>query len=314
MVNLTIYIPTYNRLEKLKNCLKCIKHNIKGYEDKVCVYVSNNGSTDGTREYLDSLEWVRKRHNEVNLGYSKNFVHAYDLPFQSKFVWIIGDDDYVVPGTIKDLVQRTKYDVDFIFCNTMAFSPEDEQKIWEMYPEVPDGAIKGKYPGEVETTFEKLIDPNVADTLLGELMVICFRQSAVRWSQSLKHHEEFENEGRHRQAHNVPLIECFTKDTKVLYVQKPRTFNFWGTAEWLGDYDYVFPVIILWLIKKYRKFVGEQKYQELLGYYFSLMGNSIKRQIEGTSTAKPFSNDIKDVLLRTFEEYASNSNRNGKQL
>ena len=311
MINLTIYIPTYNRLEKLKNCLKCIKHDIKGYED-VCVYVSNNGSTDGTREYLDSLEWVRKRHNEVNLGAAKNFVHAYDLPFQSKFVWIIGDDDYVIPGTIKDLVQRTKYDVDFIFCNTMAFSPEDEQKIWEMYPEVPDGAIKGKYPGEIETTFEKLIDPNVADTLLGELMVICFRQSAVRWSQSLKHHDEFENEGRHRQAHNVPLIECFTKDTKVLYVQKPRTFNFWGTAEWLGDYDYVFPVIILWLIKKYRKFVSEQKYQELLGYYFSLMGNSIKRQIEGTSTAKPFSNDIKDVLLRTFEEYASNSNRNGK--
>ena len=272
----------------------------------------NNGSTDGTREYLDSLEWVRKRHNKVNLGAAKNFVHAYDLPFQSKFVWIIGDDDYVVPGTIGDLRKKTKYDVDFIFCNTMAFSPEDEQRIWEMYPEVPEGAIKGKYSGEIETTFEKLIDPNVADTLLGELMVICFRQSAVRWSQSLKHHDEFENEGRHRQAHNVPLIECFTKDTKVLYVQKPRTFNFWGTAEWLGDYDYVFPVIILWLIKKYRKFVSDEKYHELLGYYFSLMGNSIKRQIEGTSTAKPFSNEIKDVLSRTFEEYASNRNRNGK--
>ena len=292
MVNLTIYIPTYNRLEKLKNCLKCIKYDIKGYEDKVCVYVSNNGSTDGTKEYLDSLGWVKKRHNEVNLGAAKNFIHAYDLPFESKFVWIIGDDDYVIPGTIKDLVQRTKYDVDFIFCNTMAFSPEDEQKIWDSWPEVPEGAIKGKYPGEVETTFERLIDPNVADTLLGELMVICFRQSAVRWKQSLKHHDEFENEGRHRQAHNVPLIECFTKDTKVLYVQTPRTFNFWGTAEWLGNYDYVFPVIILWLIKKYRKFVDDQKYQELLKYYFSLMGRSIQRQLEGTSTARPFTREV----------------------
>ncbi len=303
MINLTIYIPTYNRLEKLKNCLKCIKDDIKGYEDKVCVYVSNNGSTDGTREYLDSLEWVRKRHNEVNLGTGKNFIHAYDLPFESKFVWIIGDDDYVIPGTIKDLVQRTKYDVDFIFCNTMAFSPEDEQKIWEMYPEVPDGAIKGKYPGEIDTTFEKLIDPNVADTLLGELMVICFRQSAVRWSQSLKHHEEFENEGRHSQAHNVPLIECFDKNTKALYVQTPRTFNFWGTAEWLGNYDYVFPVIILWLIKRYRKFVSEQKYKELLGYYFSLMGSSLHRQFNKTSTAKPFSEGIQAVIVDSFKEY-----------
>ncbi len=143
MVNLTIYIPTYNRLEKLKNCLKCIKYDIKGYEDKVCVYVSNNGSTDGTKEYLDSLGWVKKRHNEVNLGAAKNFIHAYDLPFESKFVWIIGDDDYVIPGTIGDLLKKTKYDVDFIFCNTMAFSPEDEQRIWESYPVFAAGDVLG---------------------------------------------------------------------------------------------------------------------------------------------------------------------------
>jgi hypothetical protein len=134
-------------------------------------------------------------------------------------------------------------------------------------------------------------------------MVICFRQSAVRWSQSLKHHEEFENEGRHSQAHNVPLIECFDKNTKALYVQTPRTFNFWGTAEWLGNYDYVFPVIILWLIKRYRKFVSEQKYKELLGYYFSLMGSSLHRQFNKTSTAKPFSEGIQAVIVDSFKEY-----------
>ena len=301
MISLTIYIPTYNRLSKLKNCLKCIEYDIKGF-DNVCVYVSNNGSTDGTKEYLDSLDWVRKRHNEVNLGAAKNFIHAYDLPFESKFVWIIGDDDYVIPGTIGDLLESTSRDVDFIFCNTMAFSPEDAERIWESYPQVPNGAIKGKYAGQVETTFEKLIDPNVADTLLGELMVICFRQSAVRWLQSLVHYDEFESEGRHRQAHNVPLIDCFNKDTRALYIQTPRTFNFWGTTEWINDYDYIFPIIILWLIKKYRKFVSDEKYKQLLEYYFSLMGGSIKRQFEGSSPAKPLSDDIKNVILNTFAE------------
>lgn len=304
MIALTIYIPTYNRLSKLKNCLKCIEYDIKGF-DNVCVYVSNNGSTDGTKEYLDSLDWVRKRHNEVNLGAAKNFIHAYDLPFESTFVWIIGDDDYVIPGTISDLLENTSRDVDFIFCNTMAFSPEDAERIWDSYPQVPNGAIKGKYAGQVETTFEKLIDPNVADTLLGELMVICFRQSAVRWSQSLVHYDEFESEGRHRQAHNVPLIDCFNKDTRALYIQTPRTFNFWGTTEWINDYDYIFPIIILWLIKKYRKFVSDEKYKQLLEYYFSLMGGSIKRQFEGSSPAKPFSDDIKNVILNTFAELNS---------
>jgi glycosyltransferase involved in cell wall biosynthesis len=303
MVDLTIYIPTYNRLSKIKNCLRAIRYDLKGYEDRVKIFVSNNGSTDGTKEYLDAQKWIEVRHNTENLGAAANFIYAYNLPFDSKFVWIIGDDDYVIPGTIGDLLKKTKYDVDFIFCNTMAFSPEDEQRIWESYPEVPEGAIKGKYPGEIDTTFEKLIDPNVADTLLGELMVICFRQSAVRWSQSLKHHEEFENEGRHSQAHNVPLIECFDKNTKALYVQTPRTFNFWGTAEWLGNYDYVFPVIILWLIKRYRKFISEQKYKELLGYYFSLMGSSLHRQFNKTSTAKPFSKGIQAVIVDSFKEY-----------
>jgi hypothetical protein len=136
-------------------------------------------------------------------------------------------------------------------------------------------------------------------------MVICFRQSAVRWSQSLVHYDEFESEGRHRQAHNVPLIDCFDKDTRALYIQTPRTFNFWGTTEWINDYDYIFPIIILWLIKKYRKFVSDEKYKQLLEYYFSLMGGSIKRQFEGSSPAKPFSDDIKNVILNTFAELNS---------
>jgi glycosyltransferase involved in cell wall biosynthesis len=100
MLSLTIYIPTYNRLQSLMRCLDCIKRDIDGYEEQVCVYVSNNASTDGTKEYLDSLSWVKKRHNPLNLGAAKNFVHAYDLPFETKFVWLLGDDDYVIPGAI----------------------------------------------------------------------------------------------------------------------------------------------------------------------------------------------------------------------
>jgi glycosyltransferase involved in cell wall biosynthesis len=54
VISLTIFIPTFNRLEKLKKCLNCIKNDLFGYEDQVAVVVSNNASTDGTKEYLDS--------------------------------------------------------------------------------------------------------------------------------------------------------------------------------------------------------------------------------------------------------------------
>ena len=223
MVDLTIYIPTYNRLDKLKNCLRAIRYDIKGFEDRVKVFVSNNASTDGSKEYLDSQHWIEVRHNEENIGAGANFLLAYNLPFKSKFVWIIGDDDYLIPGSIGELLILTNYDVDYIYCNTMAFSPEDAGRVWDAFPDVPMGNIKGKYEGIVECKFPDLIDPNVADTLLGELMVNCFRQDAVRWDKPV---EPCELDARHRQAHNVPLIECFTKETKAVYSQKPKTFNF----------------------------------------------------------------------------------------
>jgi hypothetical protein len=225
------------------------------------------------------------------------------LPFKSKFVWIIGDDDYLIPGSIGELLVLTNYDVDYIYCNTMAFSPDDAGRVWDAFPDVPMGQIKGKYEGIVECKFPDLIDPNVADTLLGELMVNCFRQDVCRWDKPI---ENDETDARTRQVHNVPLIECFTKDTKAVYSQSPKTFNFWGTAEWLGDYDYVFPVIMLWLILEYRKFVSEEKYFALLQYYIDLMGASITRQMEGKTKARPFNDAFKDVLNRTFN--ASNRN------
>jgi glycosyltransferase involved in cell wall biosynthesis len=309
VTDLTIYIPTYNRLSKLKNCLKAIKYDLKGYEDRVKIFVSNNGSTDGTKEYLDFQDWIEVRHNLQNLGAADNFIYAYNLPFKSKFIWIIGDDDYLIPGAIGELLVLTSYDVDYIYCNTMAFSPEDADKVWELFPKVPMGKIKGKYEGIVECNFADLIDPNVADTLLGELMVNCFRQDVCRWDKPI---ENDETDARIKQAHNVPLIECFTKDTKAVYSQSPKTFNFWGTAEWLGDYDYVFPVIMLWLILQYKKFVSDENYFALVQYYIDLMGKSIIRQMKGKTKAMPFNDAFKNVLNKTLKEYASNRNLYGK--
>ena len=47
-----------------------ISREINGLEDKVLVFVSNNGSSDGTREYLESLDykWLHVRHNKENVG------------------------------------------------------------------------------------------------------------------------------------------------------------------------------------------------------------------------------------------------------
>jgi len=95
---LLIYIPTFNRLEKLKNCLKYLKRELCAGAE---VYISNNGSTDGTAEYIDSLDWVTVYHQATNIGPKGNFYNGFTLEKKAEYVWLIGDDDYVLPGSIQ---------------------------------------------------------------------------------------------------------------------------------------------------------------------------------------------------------------------
>lgn len=317
MYELLIYIPTYNRERKLENCLKIIEREIKGFEDKVCIYVSNNGSSDGTEKLLDSYksDWLIYRSHDENKGAFLNIIAAYDLPIKAKFVWIIGDDDYLLPNAISDLLEKIieNPEIDFIFCNTTAFPAADHDSIMKNYLEsgiIGIGNIKSNiYKNLEKVDFEKLIDPKIADTLLGELMVLCFRQEkfcfpyqkAVELNNKLqptigKDSCTLNEFGIISQPHNIGLMENLQSTTKALYNPLPKTFNFWGSAgEWLGNYDYVFPVIILFLIKQYRerKIINNEKYLYLIDYYFKIMQGSFQRQLTGTSPANKFTDKLK---------------------
>ncbi|HIJ88363.1 MAG TPA: glycosyltransferase [Desulfuromonadales bacterium] len=326
-IELTIYIPTFNRHEKLKNSLDIISKEIRGVEDKVLVYVSNNASPDGTRNYLESLDypWLHIRHNQENVGSALNMLHCFELPVTTKFVWAMGDDDYLMPHAITGILSLIKEypEADYIFCNTKAFSEQHSAEVLKNYFEsgiVEGGTLKSKkYVGTTLVDFEQLIDPDIADTLLGEVMVSCFRQSAVTLdpNEAIDFHidranweqVDFVTAGKLYQPHNLPFLCSFSGKTKAVYCDVPRTFNFWGSAEWLGDYDYIFSVIILFLISQYKErgFISDEKFIKLLGYYYSIMGDSLARLIDGSSTARPFNPLIKakmfDFLFTYMREY-----------
>jgi GT2 family glycosyltransferase/tetratricopeptide (TPR) repeat protein len=325
-LELIIYIPTFDRCDKLRNCLDIISKEIIGFEDRVLVYVSNNGSPDGTREYLQSLnyKWLHIRHNSENIGFGLNVFHCFDLPIESKFVWPIGDDEYLMPDSISGILSLIKEypTADYIFCNTKAFTNENSADVLRTYFEtgsVDGGAAKSsKYAGTALVDFEQLIDPYIADTLLGELMVSCFRQSSIQLDVQevqeeifLNPHDvnwgdlDFETAGKMFQPHNLPFLRCFTGKTKAVYCDVPRTFNFWGSAHWIGNYDYTFPIVILFLISQYKErgFISDTKYLMLLDYYYSIMRNPLTRQINGQSTARPFNPKIKAKMFDFLFEY-----------
>ena len=56
MKNVSIIILTWNGLSYTRQCLTSLKDTLT---PEVTVYVVDNGSTDGTLEYLDTIDWIR---------------------------------------------------------------------------------------------------------------------------------------------------------------------------------------------------------------------------------------------------------------
>jgi len=92
MVKLSIVILTRNRLDCLKDTIKCVKANvINSYE----IIVVNNNSTDGTTEYLNSLNDVKSINLYENDGvWARN--HGMKVAM-GEFIAQIDDDVHVFP-------------------------------------------------------------------------------------------------------------------------------------------------------------------------------------------------------------------------
>lgn len=110
-VQLSICIPTYNRKRNLSELLDVLAELIG--EDNVEVIVSDNASTDGTKEYMEDLEQkgrfknLRYHRNDENMGPDNNFLMCYKLA-KGNYVWLLGDDDMIMGNIISIIIEVTK--------------------------------------------------------------------------------------------------------------------------------------------------------------------------------------------------------------
>jgi glycosyltransferase involved in cell wall biosynthesis len=97
-IRICVFIPTYNNLNQLKLAIKSWKKI-----PEVSIYVGIDGSTDGTKEWLESENIPYLNHdNNVNKGRSATRNLSFELI--QKFDWIIYmDSDMEFTGTIKEL-------------------------------------------------------------------------------------------------------------------------------------------------------------------------------------------------------------------
>jgi glycosyltransferase involved in cell wall biosynthesis len=100
---LSICVTTYNRAAWLSHSLPLILKQTQPYQDVVEVVVCDNASPDNTRDVVRGLGHYANLYyhrNEKNVGMLGNLAVS-SKKGRGKYIWVIGDDDLLVEGTIE---------------------------------------------------------------------------------------------------------------------------------------------------------------------------------------------------------------------
>lgn len=180
---LSICIPTYNRATHLRNCLSSLIQSNVAAQPEVQVCISDNCSTDHTRQVIDdatSQLKIKYRKNASNLGLAKNIVEVVQMA-DGEFIWMLGDDDLLIPGGIERIIGliRSHDKVDYFYVNSYILTneyinclqqPFDIKNLPKTMKTLSAYSNSGEFP------FFKLINPRISFCYLSGIFSSVFRR------------------------------------------------------------------------------------------------------------------------------------------
>lgn len=102
-----IIILTWNGLDYTRRCLETLRTNTSFLDYRVIVV--DNGSTDGTPEFLKTLDWVELIRNDQNLGFVRgNNIALRRCPADCDAI-LLNNDTEISQGDWIEQMQRTAY-------------------------------------------------------------------------------------------------------------------------------------------------------------------------------------------------------------
>lgn len=101
---LSIAIPTYNRPKQLQNLLNSISDQYS-QDLRLEIVISDNSPGTETADLVSTYTElpILYIHQERNIGGARNFLFVVDNS-RGSYCWIIGDDDLVLPGSIREIL------------------------------------------------------------------------------------------------------------------------------------------------------------------------------------------------------------------
>lgn len=264
MIKLSICIPTYNRAEYLRNCLHSIAlgdpQSVFNFE--ICI--SNNNSSDDTESVVwgaqESLR-IKYHKNPSNLGVARNFLNVVSMA-EGEFVWLIGDDDLLMPNAISRLYELINGNpgVDFFYVNSFHLNTE----YLALYPSPFDtGHLPAKMkpfsewkaPGEMK--FLELINPKISFDFLGGMFLSVFRKSL--WDSKvevLNSDAIFDSRTFSHFDNTFPHVKIFANafaNSRAYFNDKPLNVCLTGAREWSPMYPFIHSVRLVEALDEYRR-------------------------------------------------------------
>ena len=141
---LSICIPTFNRSRFLVELLEGLLPQLIAlptHGPGLDLVISDNASTDDTAEVIAAFQarglCARYVRNPTNLGADANFLQCLSLA-EAKYVWVLGDDDLVMPGALAALLSllaqgEASDDFDLVYLSSFGFAGS--------LPQPPAGAV-----------------------------------------------------------------------------------------------------------------------------------------------------------------------------
>lgn len=261
---LSICIPTYNRPEHLINCLNSIAISKKNTNINFEVCISDNFSNidikNLIRPFKKSLDIKFNRHDK-NLGYAINLLKSVSMA-KGEFVWTIGNDDLLLPHSLKKIESLLKQnsDVDFFYINSYNLHSNHLKKYSTPFDTLNlPSAMKRFSQKKVseKLNFWDLVDPEISyDFLLGMFLTI-FRRK--KWNDNLdvidneliqdtRYWSNFDNTCPH-----IKIFASAFNNSNAYFQAEPLSVNLFGLREWGNLYEFVEIVRIPEVLDLYRK-------------------------------------------------------------
>ncbi len=262
-MKLSICIPTYNRASHLVNCLNSIIICSLNTSLKFQVCVSDNYSTDNTEDIVRAAQSkiaIKYHKNISNLGIPRNFLNVVSMA-DGDFVWLMGDDDLLMPHAIEALYKLIDGhpDVDFFYVNSFHLKTEylnDYPTPFDTANLPSDMEPFSKWKVEGELLFLELIDPKISFDFLGGMFLSVFKRQ--NWMQNVGVLDKKAIQDSRTFSHfdnTFPHVKIFAKafaTSKAYFNVQPLNVCLTGAREWAPMSPLVMSVRLVEALQEYR--------------------------------------------------------------